>query len=98
MALPIKKKKEEIVKDFMAGGANINDLVANHPDEFTVRALWSSLTRDDVPAGHFGVQVKKEKTGETKFFLIAVEDFKKFVHPPVMVIKNASICKEWIRK
>lgn len=90
MALPIKSKKAPLAPD--------DDVVANHPNQFTVRALWSSLSRNDVPQGSFGIQVKKESSGEVKFLLISVDDFRKHVHPPIMIVKDLSICTEWNRK
>lgn len=97
MALPIKKTIKQAPKAEQVSG-NINDLIANHKNEFTVRALWSVLGgRTDVPDGHFGIQVKKESTGESQYLLITVDNFQKHVHPPVMVVPDLGLCKEWKR-
>lgn len=48
------------------------DCLANHPREFTVRAIWSG-TAHDIPVGMKGVQVKRDSDRDVRYLLVPRE-------------------------
>ena len=83
--LPIKKSKKTLP----------DDLVANHPDKFTVRAIWSAVTGKNIPEGFLGVVVKHEKDRITKYILVPVADLADFAFCTIL---DPARYKEWPRK
>jgi hypothetical protein len=51
-----------------------DDIVANHPNEFLVRAIWPPAHNSDL----CGVLVRKEATKESKYILVPESETKTF--------------------
>jgi hypothetical protein len=99
MALPIKSKTVEVPqktprKQEVQKPKN-DDVLANHPNEWTVRSMWSAEVRNDIPDDFWGVMVKKEKTGETQFILVSAAESSTLAWCAVI---EPDKYKAWVRK
>jgi hypothetical protein len=83
MNLPIKALKP------------LDDVLANHNDEFTVRGIWGAEYHKEIPDGFKGVLVKRESTRETRYILIPAAECEKMGWTKVI---NPVNFEEWKRK